>query len=147
MRGIYSPGVRVMTSMWALSLGLPTYNALNETQVWDRQAFNVKTTLRGHTGSVLALEIAREKKWLFSSSGDSTVRVRPHPLYWSSPRLRPSSIDMVYEIPHAPLRHQPLPRHRRRRHLLPCIRPVFADHFLRLPEHIIAVVRLSRTLT
>jgi di- and tripeptidase len=51
----------------------------------------VKATLHGHTGSVLALEIAREKEWLFSSSGkpvhvyigngssclagDSTVRI------------------------------------------------------------------------
>lgn len=31
----------------------------------------MKTTLHGHTGSVLALEIAHEKEWLFSSSGTS----------------------------------------------------------------------------
>ncbi|TDL23199.1 Zn-dependent exopeptidase [Rickenella mellea] len=51
--------------------------------VWDRRSFSVKTTLRGHTGSVLALEIAIEKSWLFSSSGDSTIRI------WSTKSLTP----------------------------------------------------------
>jgi di- and tripeptidase len=60
--------------------------------VWDKEIFTLKQTLRGHTGSVLALENAEDKQWLFSSSGkdcrqfilfvthlslgDSTVRVR-----------------------------------------------------------------------
>ena len=39
-------------------------------KVWDRSTFQVKITLHGHTGSVLALEIAREKEWLFSSSSE-----------------------------------------------------------------------------
>ncbi|CAL1713399.1 unnamed protein product [Somion occarium] len=43
--------------------------------VWDKSTFSLKTTLRGHTGSVLALEYASERKWLFSASGDSTIRV------------------------------------------------------------------------
>ncbi|KAK7689745.1 hypothetical protein QCA50_006384 [Cerrena zonata] len=43
--------------------------------VWDKSTFSLKTTLRGHTGSVLALEYAPERRWLFSASGDSTVRV------------------------------------------------------------------------
>ena len=38
-------------------------------QVWDKKLFTLKHTLQGHTGSVLALEIAEEKEWLFSSSG------------------------------------------------------------------------------
>ncbi|KAG5639431.1 hypothetical protein H0H81_002302 [Sphagnurus paluster] len=36
--------------------------------VWDKATFTPKCTLRGHTGSVLALEIAKEKDWLLSSS-------------------------------------------------------------------------------
>ncbi|KZW01583.1 glutathione degradosome [Exidia glandulosa HHB12029] len=51
--------------------------------VWDRRTFQLKTTLEGHTGPVLALEVCRQKKWLFSSSGDSTVRV------WSTSTLAP----------------------------------------------------------
>ncbi|KAF5382706.1 hypothetical protein D9615_002814 [Tricholomella constricta] len=43
--------------------------------VWDKKTFTLKRTLQGHTGSVLALEIAKEKDWLFSSSGDSTIRI------------------------------------------------------------------------
>lgn len=41
----------------------------NGCQVWDKSSFSLKTTLRGHTGSVLALEHAPERKWLFSASG------------------------------------------------------------------------------
>ncbi|RDB17979.1 putative di- and tripeptidase DUG2 [Hypsizygus marmoreus] len=51
--------------------------------VWDKKTFTLKNTLRGHTGSVLALEIAKEKEWLFSSSGDSTIRI------WSTVSLTP----------------------------------------------------------
>ncbi|KAF8574208.1 Zn-dependent exopeptidase [Ramaria rubella] len=66
--------------------------------VWDRSTFQVKTTLHGHTGSVLALEIAHEKEWLFSSSSDSTVRIwstnRLIPLYILTPHLDTSSGDI-----------------------------------------------------
>ncbi|PCH40332.1 glutathione degradosome [Wolfiporia cocos MD-104 SS10] len=43
--------------------------------VWDKRTLKLKTTLRGHTGSILALEYAPDKEWLFSASGDSTVCV------------------------------------------------------------------------
>ncbi|KAH8114659.1 Zn-dependent exopeptidase [Phellopilus nigrolimitatus] len=66
--------------------------------VWDRFSFAVKTTLRGHTGSVLALEVAKEKGWLFSSSGDSTVRVwctsNLSPIYIITPYLESDSGDL-----------------------------------------------------
>ncbi|EIW81236.1 glutathione degradosome [Coniophora puteana RWD-64-598 SS2] len=52
-------------------------------QVWDKQSFTLKTTLNGHTASVLALEYAKEKCWLFSAAGDSTVRI------WSTKSLAP----------------------------------------------------------
>lgn len=45
--------------------------------VWNKASFTLKHTLQGHTGSVLALELAEDKNWLFSASGDSTIRVRP----------------------------------------------------------------------
>ncbi|THU93407.1 glutathione degradosome [Dendrothele bispora CBS 962.96] len=51
--------------------------------VWDKKTFQLKTTLRGHRGSILALVYAEDKKWLFSSSGDCTVRV------WCTETLRP----------------------------------------------------------
>ncbi|KIJ60273.1 hypothetical protein HYDPIDRAFT_117355 [Hydnomerulius pinastri MD-312] len=51
--------------------------------VWDKQNYTLKTSLRGHTGSILALELAEEKRWLFSASGDSTVRV------WSTATFAP----------------------------------------------------------
>lgn len=41
-------------------------------KVWDRHKFTLKTSLRGHTGSILALEHAEEKGWLFSASGRSS---------------------------------------------------------------------------
>ncbi|THH11663.1 hypothetical protein EW145_g494 [Phellinidium pouzarii] len=66
--------------------------------VWERYRFTVKTTLRGHTGSVLALELAKEKEWLISSSGDSTVRVwctkNLTPLYIINPYLDSDSGDL-----------------------------------------------------
>ncbi|KAI6129690.1 glutathione degradosome [Pisolithus croceorrhizus] len=43
--------------------------------VWSKETCTLKTSLRGHTGSILALELAEEKRWLFSASGDSTVRI------------------------------------------------------------------------
>ncbi|KAF8315648.1 Zn-dependent exopeptidase [Clavulina sp. PMI_390] len=51
--------------------------------VWDRETMQVKKTLRGHSGSVLMLELSEEKEWLFSSSSDSTVRI------WSTSSLAP----------------------------------------------------------
>ncbi|KAL0060134.1 hypothetical protein AAF712_013106 [Marasmius tenuissimus] len=43
--------------------------------VWDKKSFQLKDTLQGHKGAVLALVYASERDWLFSSSGDSTVRI------------------------------------------------------------------------
>ncbi|KAF8334688.1 uncharacterized protein EI90DRAFT_2914698 [Cantharellus anzutake] len=58
--------------------------------VWDRQTFQIKTTLKGHEGSVLMLEVSEEKGWLFSSSSDSTIRV------WDT-----SALSLIYTIhPH-----------------------------------------------
>ncbi|KAH9993855.1 Zn-dependent exopeptidase [Russula vinacea] len=51
--------------------------------VWDSRTYTLRTQLRGHTGSVLALEYASDKHWLFSSSGDSSVRVYLFSLAWS----------------------------------------------------------------
>ncbi|EJC98016.1 Zn-dependent exopeptidase [Fomitiporia mediterranea MF3/22] len=66
--------------------------------VWDRRTLAMKTTLRGHTGSVLALELAKDKGWLISSSGDSTVRVwctsQLAPLYILNPYLESDSGDI-----------------------------------------------------
>ncbi|KAJ3483636.1 hypothetical protein NLI96_g6169 [Meripilus lineatus] len=50
--------------------------------VWDKTTFTLKTTLKGHTASVLALEYAPDKRWLFSASGDSSIRV------WSTETFR-----------------------------------------------------------
>ncbi|KAI0350342.1 Zn-dependent exopeptidase [Trametes cingulata] len=66
--------------------------------VWDKATFKLKAVLRGHTGSVLALEYAPDKHWLFSASGDSTIRVwntRNHaPLYLLHPHLETDSGDL-----------------------------------------------------
>lgn len=66
--------------------------------VWDRHTFTHKTSLRGHTGSILALEIAEEKCWLFSASGDSTVRVWSTvtflPVYVLNPYLETGAGDL-----------------------------------------------------
>lgn len=37
--------------------------------MWEKRSFTYKKSLVGHTGSILALEYAEEKKWLLSSSG------------------------------------------------------------------------------
>lgn len=55
--------------------------------VWSKQTCTLKTSLRGHTGSILALELAEEKRWLFSASGDSTVRI------WST-----TSFEQIYVL-------------------------------------------------
>ncbi|KXN88158.1 putative di- and tripeptidase DUG2 [Leucoagaricus sp. SymC.cos] len=66
--------------------------------VWDKRTFTLKDTLRGHTGSVLALEYARDREWLFSSGGDSTIRVwctkTLTPLYVIDPCLEHSAGDL-----------------------------------------------------
>ncbi|TFK20012.1 glutathione degradosome [Coprinopsis marcescibilis] len=59
--------------------------------VWDNDTFTLKKTLHGHTGSVLALEYAKDNEWLFSSSGDSTVRV------WSTITLEPLYLITPYQ--------------------------------------------------
>jgi len=65
----------------------------DDISVWDKQSFTLKTKLTGHTGSILALEYAAEKQWLFSASGDSTVRV-----------------GLVHSHTQTPLRRIPPPR-------------------------------------
>ncbi|KAF5381886.1 hypothetical protein D9757_007553 [Collybiopsis confluens] len=65
-------------------------NQDNDILVWDKKTFELKATLRGHTRSVLALVYAQDKNWLFSSSGDSTVRV------WSAATLKPIYIIDTY---------------------------------------------------
>ncbi|KAE9389922.1 Zn-dependent exopeptidase [Gymnopus androsaceus JB14] len=65
-------------------------NQDNDILVWDKKTFELKATLQGHTKSVLALVYAEDKKWLFSSSGDSTVRV------WSTITLKPVYIIDTY---------------------------------------------------
>ncbi|KIK56110.1 hypothetical protein GYMLUDRAFT_47327 [Collybiopsis luxurians FD-317 M1] len=65
-------------------------NQDNDILVWDKKTFELKATLKGHTRSVLALVYAEDKKWLFSSSGDSTVRV------WSTITLKPVYIIDTY---------------------------------------------------
>ncbi|KAJ7725375.1 hypothetical protein B0H16DRAFT_1594756 [Mycena metata] len=58
--------------------------------VWDKKTFRLKDNLRGHTGAVLALVYAEDRKWLFSSSGDSTVRI------WSTSDLTPVYVISAY---------------------------------------------------
>ncbi|QRV92322.1 Gly-Xaa carboxypeptidase [Ceratobasidium sp. AG-Ba] len=64
--------------------------------VWDRQTFAQTALLQGHTGFVLALIHSPERQWLFSSSGDSTVRVwctqTLSPLYTILPHGEPGDI-------------------------------------------------------
>ncbi|TFY73639.1 hypothetical protein EWM64_g10374 [Hericium alpestre] len=66
--------------------------------VYDNETFALKTNLRGHTGSVLALEYAADKQWLFSSSGDSTIRIwctlTHSPIYVLHPHLDTESGDL-----------------------------------------------------
>ncbi|KAI0726272.1 Zn-dependent exopeptidase [Fomitopsis betulina] len=52
--------------------------------VWCKETLKLKTILKGHTCSILALEYAADRQWLFSASGDSTIRV------WSTRTLSPS---------------------------------------------------------
>lgn len=43
--------------------------------VWSLETFRPVTRLVGHSAAILALELAPEKNWLFSASGDDTVRI------------------------------------------------------------------------
>ncbi|KAJ6466417.1 hypothetical protein C8R45DRAFT_1021645 [Mycena sanguinolenta] len=58
--------------------------------VWDKKTFRLKDSLRGHAGAVLALAYAEDRKWLFSSSEDSTVRI------WSTTTLKPIYVLSPY---------------------------------------------------
>ena len=71
----YTAVVRTRVSPYGVPfLPCPTFlpRALADSvdlQVWDNRTYTLQTQLRGHTGSVLALEYASDKHWLFSSSG------------------------------------------------------------------------------
>lgn len=73
--------------------------------VWDRTSLRIKATLKGHTGSLLVLETCEEKKWLFSASGDSTVRIWSTEtlsiLYVIVPHLDTDSGD-IYSLTYSP---------------------------------------------
>lgn len=43
--------------------------------MWCLLTFSLKTVLKGHTGSVLGLTLSADEKYLFSCSGDGTIRV------------------------------------------------------------------------
>ncbi|KAF9192737.1 hypothetical protein BGZ49_003381, partial [Haplosporangium sp. Z 27] len=47
----------------------------SDIHVWDLEYFQLKANLKGHLGSILSLTLREDGKWLFSSSGDGTVRV------------------------------------------------------------------------
>ncbi|KAI7828629.1 hypothetical protein BC939DRAFT_526712 [Gamsiella multidivaricata] len=47
----------------------------SDIHVWDLEHFQLKANLKGHLGSILCLTLRGDGKWLFSSSGDGTVRV------------------------------------------------------------------------
>ncbi|KAI9231037.1 MAG: WD40-repeat-containing domain protein [Podila humilis] len=47
----------------------------SDIHVWDLEHFQLKANLKGHLGSILSLSLRDDGKWLFSSSGDGTVRV------------------------------------------------------------------------
>ncbi|KAI9351897.1 hypothetical protein BD770DRAFT_393563 [Pilaira anomala] len=54
--------------------------------VWDLNTFQLVTVFEGHCGSVLGLTISDDQQWLFSCSGDGTVRV------WDIARLKCSHL-------------------------------------------------------
>ncbi|KAH9173572.1 Zn-dependent exopeptidase [Lactarius sanguifluus] len=62
--------------------------------VWDIRTYTPKTKLRGHTGSVLALEYAPDKRWLFSSSGSVWSTDELTPLYIINPYLYTDAGDL-----------------------------------------------------
>ncbi|KIJ14910.1 hypothetical protein PAXINDRAFT_12180 [Paxillus involutus ATCC 200175] len=77
-------------SLIADSLHIFAGGQCQDISVWDKQSYTLKTSLRGHTGSILALELAEDRHWLFSASGDSTVRI------WSTTTFMPMYILHPY---------------------------------------------------
>ncbi|KAJ6584681.1 hypothetical protein B0H19DRAFT_1106072 [Mycena capillaripes] len=75
--------LRSVLSLAASDLYIFCGSQSQDIPVWDKKTFRLKDNLRGHTGAVLALAYAEDRKWLFSSSGDSTVRI------WSTTTLTP----------------------------------------------------------
>jgi di- and tripeptidase len=57
----------LVSNLWGFTKMKASRCGVNK--VWDKHSFKLKTTLHGHTGSVLALEYAPEPRWLFSASG------------------------------------------------------------------------------
>lgn len=57
--------------------------------VWSLDTFRPITRLVGHSASILALELAPERNWLFSASGDDTVRI------WDT-----KTFELLYIIQH-----------------------------------------------
>ena len=95
-------------------------------QVWDKATFTLKSTLQGHTGSVLALQYAPDRQWLFSASGelllclylwllfliqfasgDSSVRVRPISFHLRVPFGLTPSTGVVNCHSHSSLPYNP----------------------------------------
>lgn len=64
-----------------------TSSETNSIVVYDRNRLQKLKVLNGHQGSVLALLLVQEKKWLFSGSSDGTVKV------WCTEKL-----ELIYEI-------------------------------------------------
>ncbi|KAJ7202821.1 hypothetical protein GGX14DRAFT_523684 [Mycena pura] len=81
---------RSVLSLAASDLYIFCGSQSQDIQVWDRRSLRLKESLRGHTGAVLALAYAEDRKWLFSSSGDSTVRI------WSTTTLTPVYVLSPY---------------------------------------------------
>ena len=51
------------------------YDGPDSRQVWSLETYQLRSTLHGHTGSVLCLFLAKEPALLFSSAGDAIVNV------------------------------------------------------------------------
>ncbi|KAJ7134317.1 hypothetical protein C8R44DRAFT_662695 [Mycena epipterygia] len=82
-------GSRSVLSLAASDLYIFCGSQGQDIPVWDKKTFGLKDTLRGHTGAVLALELA-QPDLLFSASGDSTIRV------WSTSTLTPIYVLSPY---------------------------------------------------
>ncbi|KAJ7645615.1 hypothetical protein DFH06DRAFT_1211918 [Mycena polygramma] len=82
--------LRSVLSLAASELYIFCGSQSQDIPVWDKKTFMLKDNLRGHTGGVLALAYAEDRKWLFSSSNDSTVRI------WSTSTLTPIYVLSPY---------------------------------------------------
>ncbi|KAJ7465280.1 hypothetical protein FB451DRAFT_1263169 [Mycena latifolia] len=82
--------VRSVLSLAASDLYIFCGSQSQDIPVWDKKSYRLIENLRGHTGAVLALEYAEDKEFLFSASGDSTVRV------WSTTTLTPIYVLSPY---------------------------------------------------